>query len=137
VAGKRGELVHRPPKKVKYEIRFATANARKGWQDLAATIRNTLADAWDFLTRTPLVKTPTNYPLRGELGTLTRGDKTYERWQHKPTLKGTARIWLFVDDRTELLSCETATMRNGAAVRATPASGFSRWVTARSPTPCC
>jgi hypothetical protein len=30
VAGKRGELVHRPPKKVEYEIRFATANARKG-----------------------------------------------------------------------------------------------------------
>jgi len=56
VAGKRGELVHRPPKKVKYEIRFATANARKGWQDLAATIRNTLADAWDFLTRTHAVR---------------------------------------------------------------------------------
>lgn len=75
MAGRRGELVHRPPKKVEYEIRFATANARKGWQDLAATIRNTLSDAWDFLTPTPLVKTPTNYPLRGELGTLTRGDR--------------------------------------------------------------
>jgi hypothetical protein len=49
--------------------RYATADAAKGWRDLAATIRNPLAEAWDFLTRTPLTKTPTNYPLRGELGT--------------------------------------------------------------------
>lgn len=44
---------------MEYEIRFATTNARKGWQDLAATIRNLLAETWDFLTRTPLAKTPT------------------------------------------------------------------------------
>lgn len=103
MAGKRGELVPRPPKKMEYEIRFATTNARKGWQDLAATIRNPLAEAWDFLTRTPLAKTPSNYPLRGALGTITRGDKVHERWQHKPTIKGTARIWFFVDDRTVYL----------------------------------
>ena len=58
MTAKRGDLVPRPPKKVEYEVRFATANARKGWQDLAATIRNPLADAWDFLTRTPLMRTP-------------------------------------------------------------------------------
>lgn len=103
MAGKRGELVPRPPKKMEYEIRFATTNARKGWQDLSATIRNPLAEAWDFLTRTPLAKTPSNYPLRGELGTITRGGKVHDRWQHKPTLKGTARIWFFVDDRTVYL----------------------------------
>jgi hypothetical protein len=103
VAGKRGELVPRPSKKMEYEIRFATTNARKGWQDLSATIRNPLAEACDSLTRTPLAKTPSNYPLRGELGTITRGDKVHERWQHKPTLKGTARIWFFVDDRTVYL----------------------------------
>ena len=103
VAAKRGELVPRPPKKIEYEIRYATTDAAKGWQDLAATIRNPLAEAWDFLTRTPLAKTPTNYPLRGELGTITRGEKTHERWQHKPTLKGTARIWFFVEDRTVYL----------------------------------
>lgn len=103
MAGKRGELVPRPPKKMEYEIRFATTNARKGWQDLSATIRNPLAEAWDFLTRTPLAKTPSNYPLRGELGTITRGDKVHERWQHKPTLKGTARIWFFVEGRTVYL----------------------------------
>jgi len=102
VAGK-GELVPRPPKKIEYENRFATTNAKMGWQDLAATIRNPLADAWDFLTRTPLVSVPTNYPLKGELGTITRGGKTYERWQHKPTKQGDARIWFYVEGRTVYL----------------------------------
>ncbi|QKT06941.1 hypothetical protein HUN08_06875 [Gordonia sp. X0973] len=96
---KRDELVPRPTKKVEYEIRFATANAQKGWQDLKASIRNPLADTWDFLTRTPLEKTPTNYPLRGQLGTVTRDGRAYERWQHKPTQQGGARVWFYVEDR--------------------------------------
>ena len=102
MAGK-GELVPRPPKKIEYEIRFATTNARKGWQDLAAAIRNPLADAWDFLTRTPLANVPTNHPLRGDLGTITRDGKTHERWQHKPTQQGDARIWFYVEGRTVYL----------------------------------
>lgn len=102
-AAKKGELVPRPPKKTEYEIRFATTNARKAWQDLVATIRNPMADTWDFLTRTPLSTTPTNYPLRGELATIQRGGATHDRWQHKPTAKGTARIWFYVDGRTVFL----------------------------------
>lgn len=97
MAGKRGELVPRPPKKVEYEIRFATAAARKGWQDLVATFRNQMADVWDFLTRTPDTRTPTNYPLKGELGRVQRGGVTHQRWQHKPTAKGTARIWFYTE----------------------------------------
>lgn len=102
-AAKRGELVPRPPKKTEYEIRFMTANARKGWQDLVATIRNPMAEAWDFLTRTPLTTTPTNYRLKGELGLITRAGETHERWQLKPTAQGTARIWYYVNDRTVFL----------------------------------
>lgn len=87
-AAKKGELVPRPPKKTEYEIRFATTNARRGWQDLVATIRNPMTETWDFLTRTPLSTTPINYPLRGKLGAIQRGGVSYERWQHKPTAKG-------------------------------------------------
>lgn len=61
------DLVARPTKKSEYTIRFATAGAQKGWRDLVATIRNPMADTWDFLTRSPVERTPTNYPLRGEL----------------------------------------------------------------------
>jgi hypothetical protein len=100
VAGKRGELVPRPTKKTEYEIRFATNNARKGWRDLTAVIRNPLAEAWDFLTRTPLVVDPKNYPLRGDLGVVTRDGVSHQRWQHKPTQQGDARIWFYVEGRT-------------------------------------
>lgn len=94
---KRGELVPRPPKKTEYEIRFATNDARKGWRDLVATIRNPITETWDFLTRTPLTTTPTNYRLKGDLATVQRAGKSYDRWQHKPTAKGSARIWFYVD----------------------------------------
>ena len=77
-------LVPRPAKKSEYELRFATAGAQKGWRDLVATMRNVMADTWDFLTTTPATRTPTNYPLHDKLGTIHRGGKTYERWQHKP-----------------------------------------------------
>ncbi len=103
MAVKKGELVPRPPKKIEYDIRFATTDARKGWQDLVATIRNPMSETWDFLTRTPLTTNPTNYRLKGELGTITRAGRTFERWQHKPTTKGTARVWYYVDGRTVFL----------------------------------
>lgn len=102
-AAKKGELVPRPPRKTEYEIRFATAQALKGWRDLVATIRNPMTETWDFLTRSPLATTLTNYPLKGELGAIQRGSATHKRWQHKPTAKGTARIWYFVDGRTVFL----------------------------------
>lgn len=98
MAGK-DERVERPLKKSEYEIRFASVGAKRGWKDLLATIRGPLTDAWDFLTRTPLEHIPTNSPLRGELGELTWQGHTYERWQHKPTSKGDARIWFFVHEQ--------------------------------------
>lgn len=97
MAGKKGALVPRPPKKIEYEIRFATSSAEKGWQDLVATIRNQMADAWDFLARTPDMTTPTNYRMKGELSVIQRGGVAHQRWQHKPTPKGTARIWFYVE----------------------------------------
>lgn len=59
-----------------------------------------MTETWDFLTRTPQATTPTNYRLKGELVTARRGDAAHERWQHKPTAKGTARIWFYVHERT-------------------------------------
>lgn len=102
-AAKKGELVPRPPRRVEYDVRFATSEAQKGWRDLVATIRNAMTESWDFLTRTPLDTTSTNYRLKGELATISRGGTRHERWQHKPTAKGTARIWHFVHERTVYL----------------------------------
>lgn len=95
--------VERPTKKSEYEIRFASTSAQRGWSDLRATIRGPLADAWDFLTRTPFATTPTNYPLKGALGTVSRGGESHERWQHKPTAQGDARIWFYVQNQVVYL----------------------------------
>ncbi len=56
-----------------------------------------MVDVWEFLTTTPLEHTPTNYPLRGELGLVTRNGVTYTRWQHKPSQGSGARIWFYVE----------------------------------------
>jgi|SRR5699024_2063236 len=91
--------VPRPTKNSEYDLHFATREAQKGWRDLVATIRGPLAETWDFLTRTPLDKTPTNYPLKGKLSTITREGITHQRWQHKPTKQGDARIWFYVEGK--------------------------------------
>ncbi|SDS81231.1 hypothetical protein SAMN04489834_2204 [Microterricola viridarii] len=97
------ELVARPIKKTEYTIRFASTGAQKGWRDLVAMIRNPMTDVWDFLTKTPTARTPTNYPLRGNLEFIQRGGKSHARWQHKPTAKGDARIWFYVDGQDVFL----------------------------------
>lgn len=99
MAKKGTNKVERPTKKSEYELRYSSVGARKGWRDLCATIRGPMADTWDFLTRTPLERTPLNYPLKGELGTVRRDGAEFTRWQHKPTAKGDARIWFYVDER--------------------------------------
>lgn len=64
-----------------------------------------MAETWGFLTRTPhaTTTTPTSYRLKGELGAITRAGSTFERWQHAPTAKGSARVWCYVDGRTVFL----------------------------------
>lgn len=92
----RAQKVSRPQKRLEFEIRFATSHASVGWRDLCGTQRNKVTDAWDFLTRHPLQHTPTNHPLKGELGTITRDGRAFDQWQHE--LSGGARIWFYVDE---------------------------------------
>nr|WP_029145230.1 hypothetical protein [Microbacterium luticocti] len=93
----RNTRVVRPTKSTEYELVFATREAEAGWRDLRATQRNVLTDAWDYLTQHPLQHTSTVHPLRGELGVITRGGQSHERWQYE--LSGGARIWYFVVNR--------------------------------------
>lgn len=93
---KSAESVPRPRRRTEHEIRFASTHARKGWQDLLGTTRNALADAWDFLTRTPLTQNERNHTMRGELEFVVRDGHSFHRWQHE--LPGGARIWFYVDD---------------------------------------
>lgn len=87
--------VPRPTKASEFTIVFGTRQAAKGWQDVCATQRNSVADAWDFLTRTPTERLPRNHPLKGELSTVTHAGREHAQWQHE--LPGGARIWFYVD----------------------------------------
>lgn len=97
------QQVPRPTKKSEYTILFASSQAQRGWRDLSATRRSALADAWDFLTRTPLQVTPTNYPLKGALSAVVKNGTKHDRWQHKPSRGDGARIWFYVAERTVFL----------------------------------
>lgn len=99
----RGGRVERPRRKSEYELQFASRQAEKGWQDLKAVLGGPLVDTWEFLTKTPLERTPTNYPLKDELGAVTSAGVKYQRWQQKPTAQGDARIGIYVDGRVVFL----------------------------------
>ena len=102
-AGRKGELVPRPAKKVEYDIRFASAGAKKGWRDLVATMRKPDGRRMGFPHSYPDGNHFHQLPAEGGAGDCERGGQSFERWQHKPTLKGSARIWFYIDDRTVFL----------------------------------
>lgn len=91
--------VPRPIKSTEFSILFATRNAQRGWSDLLATRRNAVVEAWDFLTKNPHLVTPSNYPLKGALSTVTRGGMLHDRWQHKLSVREGSRIWFYVEER--------------------------------------
>lgn len=91
--------VARPSRKSDYRIRFATREAEKSWRDLVATARNSVVDAWEFLTATPLEADADRcYPLKANLATVTVDGQPFARWQYKPTSGG--RIWYAVQPPT-------------------------------------
>lgn len=93
-----GGGVPRPLKRTEYVIVLRTAGAEKGWQDLLATQRSAVVDAWDRLTKSPLTSDPSNHGLKGDLATTTVAGITYERRQYE--LANGARIWYFVHEQT-------------------------------------
>lgn len=90
----RGDSVQRPIKSGEYILKFADRTAEKNWLSLLATQRNTLAEAWDEITRFPDVHSPRKSPLKGELGTIVKAGVSYKRWQYE--LRNRARLWYFI-----------------------------------------
>lgn len=95
--------VPRPTRGDEFELVFGSNAAAMGWRDLVASRRNLMADTWDFLSRSPHTETPKNYPLKGTLGTVTRGGVQHARWQHKPSEQWTPRIWFYVEEKRVVL----------------------------------
>lgn len=95
----KGNTASRPVKSDEYRIVLVSNSAVKGWRDICNQRPNLLADSFDFLSTTPKVRTPTNYPLRGkQLGTVVREGQSHEQWQHKPSDTWDPRIWFYVTE---------------------------------------
>ena len=97
----KGDSVVRPLKKSEYKIVFGSTEAQKGWQDLLATQRSHLVDAWDQLTSEPTAHSPRIRPLKGALGTVTRNGVEFV--QRQLELSQGARIWFYVDNKTVVI----------------------------------
>lgn len=94
----REEQIPRPLRAAEWKLVYATTAAKKGWIDLLATQRNAVVEAWERLTADPLSIDGTCHPLKGELATVSRSGRAHDQWQYE--LKGGARIWFYVEERT-------------------------------------
>jgi hypothetical protein len=89
--------IPRPAKKRAYTLPFASRQAEKGWRDLQANRMHALAEAWDYLTDTPLAASPLTYRLKAQLSTVERNGLLHDRWQRKLNARDGARIWYYVE----------------------------------------
>jgi len=97
VSPKRGDRVAPPPAAGQWELRFATTEAVKGWEELCRqAAANTLA-AWTALrTRADNpIPTTRHHRLKGSLASASHGGTDMEQWQIEVTSGG--RIWYLVD----------------------------------------
>jgi hypothetical protein len=94
------EIVPRPRRKTDFILQFDNRAAELGWRDAVAVRRNAMVDAWDWLTNSPLSPSPLCSPLRGQLGSISRGGIEHDRWQLKLDERDGIRICYFVVDNT-------------------------------------
>ena len=92
--------VPRPTKKSEYSIYFDSPKMFREWNILEGARLSNLTDAWDFLTRAPLQRTPLSKPMLGRFAFVTRDGIQYERWQLKLSQTSGARIWYYVSGQS-------------------------------------
>lgn len=94
---KRGDHVARPAIGDEWHIRFATAAAAKGWEDLCRQAPANTNRAWHTMRHTPSppVEDPRHHRLRPPLNRTTLQGRTMDRWQVEVTAGG--RVWYLVD----------------------------------------
>lgn len=95
---KRGDRAAPPTVGTEFEIRFATADAATGWEQLAAQAPANLRRAYESIRSDPRVATnpDRHHRLKGALGSADWKGATLERWQFEVTSGG--RLWFLIDD---------------------------------------
>lgn len=97
---KRGEPVPRPRKAGEWQLRAATTDAARGWDDLMSQASGPLAALYDRLVVDPraVINAERQGRLKGQLGRVDVKGATLEQWQYEIT--GGGRIWYAPDDAT-------------------------------------
>lgn len=104
---KRKDRVAPPPGPDEWDMRFATSEAAKGWEELCRQAPHNLRRAWEALRTDPCPPaTPRQHPLKGSLGTGTFDGRRLPCWQYEVT--GAGRIWYLVDDERRTVWVQAA-----------------------------
>jgi hypothetical protein len=97
VSPKRLDRVAPPPVGDEWSVRFGTAEAATGWEDLCIRAPAKTREAYELIRVNPRPSEDAlHYRLRGDLGTRVLAGKALEQWQVK--VGGSARIWYLPDD---------------------------------------
>lgn len=97
---KRGDRVAPPPPPGTHDLRYATSEAVKGWEDLCRTAPGAAERAYRQITTDPCPVPPTArcHQLKGGLSHGLHGGQSLPQWQYEAT--GGGRIWYLVDSAT-------------------------------------
>ena len=99
---KRKDRVAPPPLPNGWDMRYATNEAIKGWEDLERAAPNNVRAMWDQLTANPCAVSDRQYQLKGrELRERLIDGVPLPQWQYKPTSSG--RVWYCVDPKSQTL----------------------------------
>jgi len=104
---KRKERVAPPPAPDGWDLRYATSDAIKGWEQVASAAPANARRAWDRLTSDPRHRDEGQHPLRGALGARSVAGVELEQWQYEVTSGG--RLWYCIDDERRTVWLTDAT----------------------------
>lgn len=84
---KRKDRVAPPPGPDEWDLRYATNDAAKGWEELGRQVPHNLSRAWEALRTNPRPQPATTrqHQLKGKLGTGTFDGREMPCWQYEVT----------------------------------------------------
>lgn len=97
---KRNDRVAPPPTGTKWEIKFFTTEAVKGWEELCNQAAGNTNTAWHTMRTDPGPgpgkPTPRHHQLKGSLATGRHNGRELPMWQIEVT--SCARLWYLLDE---------------------------------------
>jgi hypothetical protein len=100
VSPKRGDRAAPPPRPDEYDLRFASNDAAKGWDEMCRQVPGNTRAAFEAIRADPcpVPSTKRHHRLKYELAWGTHNGKQLEQWQYEVT--GGGRIWYLINHDT-------------------------------------